>query len=64
MDFRNGEWVRESSAAYQRRHGMHHGVELYGEEPKSLWGYLPSVSVILLVLVSIASIYELYTKAH
>ena len=64
LDYRNGKWVRESSAAYQREHGMNRGVELYGEEPKSLWGYLPSVSVILLVLVSIASIYELYTKAH
>lgn len=64
LDYRNGKWVLESSAAYQRKHGMNRGVELYGEEPKSLWGYLPSVSVILLVLVSLASIYELYTKVR
>lgn len=64
LDFRNGEWLHEPSATYQREYGVNRGVELYGEEPKSLWGYLPSVSVILLVLVSLASIYELYTKAH
>ena len=64
LDFRNGKWVRESSAAYQREHGTNRGVELHDEEPKSLWGYLPSVSVLLLVLISLASIYELYTKAY
>lgn len=64
LDFRNGKWVRESSAAYQREHGTNHGVELHDEEPKSLWGYLPSVSVLLLVFIFLASIYELYTKAY
>lgn len=64
LDFRNGKWVLEPSATYQREYGVNRGVELYGEEPKSLWGYLPAVSVILLVLVSLASIYELYAKAH
>lgn len=64
LDFRDGKWVRESSAAYQREHGTNRRVELHDEEPKSLWGYLPSVSVILLVLISLASIYELYTKAY
>lgn len=64
LDFRNGKWVRESSAAYQREHGGNTGTELRCEEPKSFWGYLPSVSVILLVLISLASIYELYTKAY
>ena len=63
LDYRDGKWVLEPSAAYQRTHDANPDTELSDEEPKSLWGYMPVIAVALFVIVSLASIYELI-KVH
>ena len=63
LDYRDGKWVLEPSAAYQRTHDANRDTGLYDEEPKSIWGYMPIIAVALFVIVSLASIYELI-KVH
>ena len=63
LNFRDGEWVYEPSAAYQHGRGVYSVTEIDDEARSSLWNCLPFVTGALLLFVCIASIYELFIKA-